>query len=72
MLRPVAIFPGAGGGCALGRGASGRSARRGRGGFRALSARRVCVRVCVSLCLCVVVVAAAAGAGWALGGAPYP
>lgn len=52
MLRPVAIFPGAGGGCALGRGASGRSARRGRGGFRALSARRVCVRVCFSVSVC--------------------
>lgn len=74
MLRPVAIFPRAGGGCAPGRGASGRSAGRGRGGFRALSARRVCVRVFVSLCVCVcvVVVAAAAGAGWALGGAPCP
>ena len=70
--RPVAIFPGVGGGCALGRGASGRRGEEGAGRRSGLSPRAACACLCVCVCVCVVVAAAAAGAGWTLGGAPCP
>lgn len=53
VRRPVAIFPGAGGGCALGRGASGRLGEEGAGRIPGpLRAQRVRACLCVSLCVC--------------------
>ena len=51
------------------------AARRGRGGFRAPSARSVCVRVCVFLCVCVCVCGrggSGRGSGVDAGRSPLP